>query len=192
MKVEPVTSYRPLKYPCRNEFVEPSYPSLSKINKVLLTGILAFSGSLTGCPLVPFFATAGIPARPQPMSEQEVIQILKHEAEKNGVILKDRQDLSVKKDYYTLDLDLYEEKQIGAAVGTWFDFNKLNKFATSYYNDTSGAAKDSLYKDGAETGQEINYFLTLPRNNDWDNSYEQDLRQAFREFIEWLQSEGII
>ena len=116
MKVEPVLNYCSPKYPQIHEISQ--IPSLSRLkNKTLIAALITVSGTLSGCfPFFPF-ATAGDPAPPLFISEQEVIQIFQYEAEKLGITLDKREDIFI--NYYdtNINLDLYNTgKRIGIAV----------------------------------------------------------------------------
>jgi len=179
MKVEPVLAYRRPKYPRIGEEIQP-------INSMLSKTIIAAALALTG--VLPVYA--GAQAQRAYTSEQEIVQILKYEAEKLGIALENGQDIRLKLSGSEIQiaLNLYnEEKQMGAAV---LPRGQLYNMAeTLSPNDMESIETRGLAARGKrEDEQDVNFFLTT----EIDEYYEKDLRQAFREFIEWLQSEGII
>ena len=204
MKVEPLLKYRRPKYPRIGEGIPPSNAFLSK-NAAIIAATIAISGALSGClpgqpppPNNSIPGLAGAPPQPPPLyylSEQEIIQILKYEARDMGIALDSKQAIAIKYSDIDITLDLYnEEKQIGAAV---LDMGKLNQLhnqvdKSSYDpNDpkiSNISKKGAVVKGSLEDEQPVDVFLASKILN----YREDDLRQAFREFIEWLQSEGII
>ncbi|MCL2817129.1 MAG: hypothetical protein FWD39_01920 [Clostridiales bacterium] len=178
MQVEPLLTYRKPKYPRLGEGVPPNLLLSSKKSKVLLAVMIAASLSLTACGAPPYDFIL--------LSEAEILQILQNEAERLGVAFESRQDAAVKYSDLDIILDLYnEEKQVGVAVIDRGQANELR--GTDAWENIRGsgmAAQGSL-----EDGQNVDFFLTSEYIREYN---EEDLRQAFREFIEWLQAEGII
>ena len=181
MKVEPVLAYRRLKYPRIGEEIMPVN---SKLPKALIAAALVLSSSQA------YAGAAGRHERRPPMSEQEIVQILKYEAEKYSIAFNSEQNPKIKwiDSDIEIALNLYnEEKQIGAAVIPDDQVNKISNTLSSFDKDfirTRGLA----FRSKREDEPDVNFFITA----EIDHYYEEDLRQAFREFLEWLQSEGII
>jgi len=190
MKVEPVFIYRRPKYPRIGEDIQSSNVFFSRNkNAVLVAAMIAVSSTLAGCD-APFGRTQGSPPPPKYLSEQEIIQILQYEAEELGVSFDSKQDTIIKlfNSDIEIALDLYnEEKQIGVAIVDRSQANDL--ITTGAQVDTSDMRTSGTIAEGIlEDEQPVNFFLA----SDIAEYREDDLRQAFREFIEWLQSEGII
>ena len=173
MKVEPVFAYRRLKYPRIGEEIKP-------VNSMLPKALIAATLALTGA--LPVYA--GAQQQRSYISEREIVQIFRYEAEKFGITFDSELDTSVKLTGSDIDvaLNLYnEEKQIGAAV---LPRDQVNKITQGPLIERQGLKTTGKREDE----QDVNIFLTT----DYNFYTEDDLRQAFREFIEWLQSEGII
>lgn len=181
MQVEPLLTYRKPKYPRIGEGVLPNFLLSRNRNKALIAAMMAVSLSLAGCGV----KIAGGLMPEEFFSEQEIIQILQNEAEGLGVSFEDGQGTAVKHFGLDIILDLYnEEKQVGVAV--------IDRGQASELYGTDGWEK--IYESGLaaqgslEDGQNVDFFLTT----EYLETYtEENLRQAFREFIEWLQAEGI-
>ena len=193
MKVEPLVTYRKPKYPLIGEKIKPNnafFLSRSK-NMALIATVIAASGTLTGCN-AHIGATAGAPPVPSYLSEQEVIQILQYEAEELGISFDSTKDTVIKYLDNDIALDLYnEEHQIGVAV---VERKQINIPYTFLKDSGEENTVENAYticmsaKGNLEDEQPVNFFLSS-EIAEYD---EEDLRQAFREFIEWLQLEGII
>ena len=187
MKVEPILNYNLPKYPQIHEFSQKSLIYSPK-NKTLIAALMAVSGTLSGC--FPF-VLAGEPAMPPFISEQEMIQIFQYEAKKLGIIFDKREDVFI--NYYdtNINLDLYNtEKHIGIAVIDQTQAYEITQ-KTENYNIYDGIKeKVTLTSDGSyEDEQSADVLLTAEKYYKGD---KEGIRQALREFIEWLQSEGII
>jgi len=202
MKVEPVLTYRQPKYPRMGEDIQP-YNVFSK-NTAIITAMLVISGALAGCGSIDEnnlssspIQLAGAPLPPPPsiyLPEQEIIQILQYEAENLGVVFDSEQDTTIKYADIDIALDLYnEEKQLGVAI---LNPAEVNQVYEALKNTTMLDVCIDMHKNGAtvegnlEDGQSVDFLMAAAgtiRKHDVD-----DLRQAFREFIEWLQAEGII
>ncbi|MCL2677725.1 MAG: hypothetical protein FWE85_01570 [Clostridiales bacterium] len=114
------------------------------------------------------------------LSEADIIQILQSEAAALGLALEGGQDTTARYSGFDIVLDLYnEEKQVGVAL---IDRSQTND--QGLYDGRGIAAQGSL-----EYERTVDFFLTVNDHTEYNAEY---LRQAFREFIEWLQSEGII
>jgi|GEM_PF-1733836 len=207
MKVEPIRTYRRPNYPCIGEKIYPTNPFRSRgKNAALVAAMIAVSGALTGCDTsydisggIPptedntsFVEYGGVPPAAEYLTEQEILQILTYEAENLGVAFDRPQDTVVKYFDHDIALDLYnEESQIGVAVVDQSQSNNL-------YETLSAAGEsdliETLYASGGpaegtlEDAQPVNFFFAADITED----DEETLRQSFCEFIEWLQSEGII
>ena len=196
MKVKPLATYRQPKYPRMGEQIEPANSALSRNKQAaLVAAILAVSGTLTGCGTAVsqvLGGPAGAPPMRQYLSEQEIIQILQYEAETLGVSLGEAQGKVVK--YFDNDvaLDFHDEgRQFGVAVIDRTESTSLYeslKMADEQNCIDSIRAGGTLAEGSLEDEQPVNFFLV----SDIDEREEEQLRQTFREFIEWLQSEGII
>jgi len=199
MRVEPIYTYRRPKYPRIDEVTKPVHAYLfRRKNTAFIAAIVALSGALAGCGSVnnigDDMVETGGPAMPElsMLTEQEIVQILKYEAEEMGVSFENRNDLVVKFLNVEITLDLFnEEGQVGAAAAKgdeeWNLYDVLiedNRWDIFSDINSSGLATKGLLEDG----QPIDLYL-VANSQDTD---EDDLRQNFREFIEWLQSEGVI
>ncbi|MCL2678614.1 MAG: hypothetical protein FWE85_06140 [Clostridiales bacterium] len=182
MKVEPLLTYRKPKYPRREEGLPPHLLLAKNKSKALIAAMLAVSTSLSGC-IVSF---SGKPPSPDYLSEADIIQILQNEAAALGISFENGRDTTVRYSGLDIVLDLYnEEKQVGVAVVDRVQANEL--YRTDGWEEiySSGlAAQGSL-----EDEKTLDFFLTSEYLEEY---HAENLRQAFREFIEWLQSEGII
>jgi len=213
MKVEPLLTYRRPKYPRREEGVPPTFLLASHKSKALIAAMLAFSLSLAGCGITapapptqenpggqggevvkpPDDPWAGVelggvmPVRF--LSEADIIQILQSEAAALGVSFESGQSTVTRYSGLDVVLDLYnEEKQVGVAVIDRHQANELTEIhGWDYVKDMyrSGMAE----KGSLEDDKTADFFLTSTYLDEYSGA---DLRQAFRDFIEWLQSEGVI
>ena len=192
MKVEPIVTYRQPKYPCAGEKINTTNVFLPRCkNAALIAAVIAASGTLTGC-RAPVSVMAGAMPAPNYLSEQEMIQILQYEAEELGISFYSAQGKVIKYFDNDIALDLYnEECQIGVAV---VDKTQGNSLYESLRDADEPGLLDGMNAGGVsakgslEDEQPVNFFLAS-EIAEYD---EENLRQAFREFIEWLQSEGII
>ena len=190
MKVEPILKYSLPKYPQIHEFSQKYLVSRPK-NKTLIAALMAVSGTLSGC--YPFFPAvlSGVPAEPPFISEQEMIQIFQYEAEKLGITFDKREDVFF--NYYdaNINLDLYHtEKQIGIAVIDQMQAYEISQKADNYNIYDGVKERVNLTSNGSNEDElSADVLLTIEKYNEGN---EEGIRQAFREFIEWLQSEGII
>ena len=194
MKVESVSAYRRPKYPCLGERIQPFNASLSRSKSAtLIAAILAASGALAGCEDPPITAIAGDIVAPRYLSEQEILQILQYEAEALGITFDDQQDTVIRYAELDVALDLYnEEKQFGVAV---VEEEQRRELYEALYNADEQDVIEGLYAGGIaakgsleDAEQPVDFFLTA----DISEYNEDTLRQSFREYIEWLQAEGVI
>ena len=196
MKVKPLMTYRRPKYPRLGERIEPPSSVLSKgKHAALVAAIMAVSGTLAGCNTVispPFGALTGAPPIRQPFSEQEMIQILQYEAEDLGISFSATENTVIKYFGHDIALDLYDEdRQFGVAV---VEAEERKRLFESLRDMDESVLLDSRNTDGTsaigylEDEQPVNFFFAT----DFTEHDEDYLRQSFREFIEWLQAEGII
>ncbi|MCL2817130.1 MAG: hypothetical protein FWD39_01925 [Clostridiales bacterium] len=195
MQVEPLLTYRKPKYPRLAEGVPPHFLLPRNRSKALIAAMLVISSTLAGCgtndpgrPGGGGVFLGGVPPRePRLLSEAEIIQILQNEAEARGIAFERWLDIPVKYSDLDIILDLYnEEKRVGVAVIDRGQANELR--GTDAWENIRGsgmAAQGSL-----EDEQTVDFFLTSEYIREYYD--EENLRQAFREFIEWLQAEGII
>ncbi|MCL2677967.1 MAG: hypothetical protein FWE85_02815 [Clostridiales bacterium] len=180
MQVEPLLAYRRPRYPRRNEGVPPHLLLAKNKSKALIAAMLVVSTSLTvGC----ISRLQGIDV-PDYLSEADIIQILQNEAAALGISFENGQNIVTRYSGLDIILDLYnEEKQVGVAV-----INENQAAALDYRNELYDG-RGITAKGSLEDEQSVDFFLT----SEYIEKYNaENLRQAFREFIEWLQSEGII
>ena len=189
MNVEPVFVYRRPGYPTIEESIQLQCGFFPK-TKALVAAMLVISGSLPGC------VFAGGMREYRPVPKQELIQLLQYEAEKFGVALDHENNPVVSYPNANVDftLDLYDrEKRIGAAL-----IDRTRQ--ASLYNENNNSSDSALLSllrnqkvsipaaGSLEDGQPVNYFLS----NEIEEFDMNDYIQSFREFLEWLQAEGII
>ena len=186
MKVEPILEYSLPKYPRKGEISPLPGAFLPKNKrKALLGAVLAVSGTLNGCFIIDPFVTTGVPPMPDLLTEEQIIQILQYEAEGLGLNFTRRDDAFVNYSDFSVNLDLYnDEKNVGVAVvdqSQGYDIYNKNKNPDLY--------KKGVRADGTfEGGKPVDFYLAT----EIPEYHEETIREAFREFILLLQSEGII
>ena len=120
-----------------------------------------------------------------------MIQILLNEAEERGITFNRRDDVNIKYSGIDINLDLYnEEKQIGIAVVDRiqaYDIYLAGKTEDHIYNYEI-YEKGIKVKGGTESEQPENFLLAAQSYE----GYEEYVRETLRDFIEWLQEQGII
>ncbi|MDF2519411.1 MAG: hypothetical protein K0R84_39 [Clostridia bacterium] len=217
LKIEPVRSYRSPDYPDKRVVLENPdiLKTLPQRWKGKVYAGFAFSSVvvllLSGCQQQ---ATAGVPAPPAYLTEEEACSIIIEEAEKYGVEFDktglELQDVKFYIDRNTseasaivehtqdIELDGYDkEKKIGFEFASSDDVQSLAKNIEGLTEDEILYFTDADYKEELEEAlgylDEKIYFQTF-----YSASYpdiadtKAELQEQVESFMEWLKSEGVI
>ena len=161
-----------------------------------------------------------LPTQGMYLSDQEIMQVLQEEAAMWGISFDVKPDAIIKYLDVVMNPELYnEEKKIGVEIVHPDELNKLYKASSDTEGHTDEAYTDEAYdgkciddenvdeeyidlithglvvKGSLEDDQTADLFLIASCDELYNvdyREYEDNLREAFRQFIERLQAEGTI
>jgi len=213
LQLNPVKKYVTPKYPVYTQASEN--PGLLKklptrwqknakvVSCLGLMGTITASTVFTGCPWLHHGGSGGAPIYVVYLTELEALSLIKAEAEKAGLNLNSTPpDFSVEIDYLDVGLDLYDEDKAVALslVGknektgwgwgsNWWYKSVAERASEEFAKQENDITVGVLYNPGEEFGWNE---PSAAAKKEAEELLKEQLASQVKEFILWLQAEGII